>query len=65
MRSSIGTVFRVSDVALGPLVLKTFTLLILFVYLEFIVHSRIFHSYGDVTIAGEGLRFAVELSLPV
>ena len=28
----------------------------LFVYLEFIVHSKIFHSYGDVTIAGEGLQ---------
>ena len=27
-----------------------------FVYLEFIAHWRIFHSYGDVTIAGEGLQ---------
>ena len=28
----------------------------LFVYLEFIVPLKIFHSYGDVTIAGEGLQ---------
>ena len=29
----------------------------LFVYLEFMSHSRIFHSYGDVTIAGQGCKF--------
>ena len=28
----------------------------LFVYLEFIVPLKIFHSYGNVTIAGEGLQ---------
>ena len=28
----------------------------LFVFLFFLSHSKIFHSYGDVTIAGEGLQ---------
>ena len=27
-----------------------------FVCLQFLSHSRIFHSFGDVTIAGEGLQ---------
>ena len=29
---------------------------IIFVCLEFSSHSRIFHSFGDVNIAGEGLQ---------
>ena len=32
------------------------TLQILFVFWNFSSHLRIFHSFGDITIAGEGLQ---------
>ena len=35
---------------------------LLFVCLFFLSHSRIFHSYGDVAIAGEGLQTQWPLS---
>ena len=37
----------------------------LFICLGFFVHSRIFHSYGDVTIAGEGLQIFARHSWPL
>ena len=37
----------------------------LFVWLRFLSHSRIFHSFGDATITGEGLQILTSYSWPL